>query len=182
MKVEVKWYQDMWQEIKDCTMTTISKDQGIYPTSEWKTKLLRCEHSPIRIGFFILKLYDIPSYVATHIARHHVGIEKYVATRRSDRGYKDEVITRNSPVDMSIMTNFHALLQISRKRLCSCADAQTIKVWKMVLEAIKPYEPELYNLCVPQCIYCGYCPEFKPCKYANSDAYKARLEKYRSIE
>lgn len=182
MRVEVKHYQDMWQQIKDCTMTTISKDCGVYPSSEWKTKLLRSEHSPIRIGYFILKLYDVPSYVATHIARHHIGIEKFVSTRRSDRGFEDEVITRDSPVDMSLHINFHALLQISRKRLCYCADKQTIKAWKMILEAIKEYEPELYNLCVPQCIYNGYCPEFKTCGYADSEAYNAKLEQYRKAD
>lgn len=179
MRCEVKYHQDMWQQIKDCTMTTISKDAGVYPPSEWKTKLLRSEHSPIRIGFFILKLYDIPSYVATHIARHHIGIEKFVSTRRSDRGFEDEVITRDSPVDMSLMINYHALLQISRKRLCTSADAKTIKVWKMILESIKEYEPELYNLCVPQCLYNGYCPEFKGCRYSDTPQFDLRLCEYR---
>lgn len=182
MRCEVKYYQDMWQQIKDCTMTTISKDAGVYPSSEWKTKLLRSEHSPIRVGFFILKLYDIPSYVATHIARHHVGIEKFISTRRSDRGFEDEVITRDSLVDMSLHINFHALLQISRKRLCTSADKETIKVWKMILESIKEYEPELYSLCVPQCVYCGYCAEFKPCGYANTRHFENRLNEYRGLE
>lgn len=73
MRVETIWYEDMWSVIKRCTMTTISKDGDKYPTSEWKTKLIRARHSPIRIGKIIVKLYDIPSYVATHLVRHHVG-------------------------------------------------------------------------------------------------------------
>ncbi len=180
MVVEIKYYEDMWQEIKNATMTTISKDTGKYPTSEWKTKILRAEHSPIRLGKFIIKLYDIPSYVATHLVRHHIGIEKFVSTRRKDRGYNDEIITRNSPVDIVLELNFQAIINISKVRLCSCADKKTIEVWKMVLETIKSYEPELYYLCVRNCIYRGHCPEFIKCGYADTDDYKYRLDEYRN--
>lgn len=179
MECKVLWYQDMWQVIKNCTMTTISKDAGVYPSSEWKRKLIRCRHSPLRLGRVIVKLYNIPSYVATHLVRHHVGCEKFVSTRRSDRGFENEVINRNSPVDMAMELNFEAILNISKKRLCTCADKQTIKVWKMVLEAIKPYEPELIEMCVPECITSGYCPEFKTCGYVDTKVFENKLVNYR---
>lgn len=51
MRVEIKWAEDMWQQIKDATMTTIGKDKGSYPDHDWKLKLLMAEHSPIRLGF-----------------------------------------------------------------------------------------------------------------------------------
>ena len=85
MRIEIKDYQDKWQVIKDATMTTISKDTGSYPTSEWKKKLLMSEHSPIRIGNITFKLYDIPSFVSGNLVRHHIGCEKFVSSRRSDR-------------------------------------------------------------------------------------------------
>ena len=50
MRVEIKWAEDMWQQIKDATMTTIGKDKGSYPNHDWKLKLLMAEHSPIRLG------------------------------------------------------------------------------------------------------------------------------------
>ena len=31
MRVEIKWAEDMWQQIKDAAMTTIGKDKGGYP-------------------------------------------------------------------------------------------------------------------------------------------------------
>lgn len=180
MRAETIWHEDMWKVIKRCTMTTISKDSEGYPTSEWKTKLLRAKHSPIRIGKIIVKLYDIPSYVATHLVRHHIGVEKFVSTRRSDRGFENEVIDRNSPVDMVMDLNFEAIMNISKKRLCTCADATTIKVWKMVLEEVKKYEPELYYLCVKECVCDGYCPEFKSCGYADTEQFELTKEKYRA--
>ena len=54
MRVEVKWHEDMWQEIKNSAMFTVGKDSGKYPSSEWKKKILLAEHSPVRDGYFIL--------------------------------------------------------------------------------------------------------------------------------
>lgn len=182
MRVETIWYEDMWKTIKRCTMTTISKDSEGYPTSEWKTRLIRAKHSPIRIGRIVVKLYDIPSYVATHLARHHVGVEKYIATRRSDRGFENQVIDRNSPVDMVMDLNFEAIINISRKRLCSCADTNTIKIWRLILEEVKKHEPELYELCVRECVCDGYCPEFKPCGYADTKHFEDAKKAYREYK
>lgn len=63
LKVEVRWHEDMWGVIKNATMTTIGKDKGKYPDSEWKRKMLMGEHSPIRIGYFVIKIYNCPQFV-----------------------------------------------------------------------------------------------------------------------
>ena len=166
MKVEVKNYIDYWQDIKDATMTTISKETGKYPTSEWKTKLLRSEHSPIRIGKIIVKCYDVPSWVSVHIARHHIGIEKFISTRRTDRtGIDRNKLPQDTPVDMTLEINFQAFINISRKRLCTSASKETRELWRMILEEVRKYEPELVELCVPDCEYRGGCHEFFNCGY-----------------
>ena len=37
MKVEIKWHNDMWQEIKDNAMFTVHKyNGGKYPDEKWK--------------------------------------------------------------------------------------------------------------------------------------------------
>lgn len=44
-------YDVDWKRIKSACMTTIRKQAGDKePTSEWKRKLLICQHSPIRRG------------------------------------------------------------------------------------------------------------------------------------
>ena len=48
MKIEIKNHVDNWQIIKDNAMFTIHKDTGKYPSSDWKKKILRAEHSPLR--------------------------------------------------------------------------------------------------------------------------------------
>ena len=58
MQIKVKWHEDMWQEIKDSALFTIHKENGKYPTSEWKRKLILSEHSPIRRIKFATKIIN----------------------------------------------------------------------------------------------------------------------------
>ena len=84
---------------------------------------------------------------------------------------------------MDMTANAQAIINISRKRLCSCASVETREAWKQVLEAIKEVDPILVDKCVPECIYRGFCPEFmKPCGYSKTAKYKEDLEKYRNTD
>ena len=72
--VEIKWHEDMWQEIKDNAMFTIHKfNGGKYPDSKWKSDLLMSEHSPIRSGHLIINCYNVPTFVINHLVRHNQG-------------------------------------------------------------------------------------------------------------
>lgn len=180
LKVKLRWHKDMWQVIKDETMTTISKDKGKYPDSEWKRRLLISEHSPIRMGRIIAKFYDIYSFVMGHFVRHHEGFEKFVSSRRADRGFEDEVIDRYTPVDMSFDGNFQSHINISRKRLCNNASPETREAWRLYLdEVVKPLEPELYSVCVRECVYRnGFCPEKFYCGFNKTPAFEIELKEY----
>ena len=69
-------------------------------------------------------------------------------------------------VPMEMDANIQALINISAKRLCTCADPLTTKYWKAVLDAVKEYDEDSYWACVPQCIKCGACVEpFGQCKF-----------------
>lgn len=181
VRVEVIHYDDLWQMIKNVTMTTIGKDKGKYPDSEWKLKLIQSEHSPIRVGYFIVKIYDAPQFVHGHLVRHSNGVTPFVSTLRNDRNDYDEVPNRNTLQSAGYMINFQALINISRKRCCHCASYETQYVWNLVLEAIKDKEPELYSKCVKECIYRnGLCPEMFTCGYNKTEAFKKELDKYTS--
>lgn len=157
-----------WKKIKAACMTTISKEAGDKePSSEWKRRLLLAEHSPIRRGSISWKFDKIPYCISTHFVRHHEGVEKWVGTERADRTeIKDRSErTQMDMVPMEMEANIQAVINISRKRLCNCADPLTIKYWKAVLEAIREYDEDIYWACVPECIRCGGCPEYKPCGF-----------------
>ena len=154
-----------WQAIKSACMTTISKEAGDKePSQEWKRKLLLCEHSPIRRGIISWKWPEIPYAISTHFARHHEGCEKFISTSRADRTGVDRTTrTQMDPVMMEMDANIQALINISYKRLCTSADPLTRKYWISLLYAIKEYDEDIFWACVPQCVRCGGCPEYRGC-------------------
>ena len=161
-----------WKNIKAACMTTISKDAGDKePSHEWKRKLLLCEHSPIRRGTVSWKWEEIPYAISTHFARHHEGCEKFISTSRQDRTGVDRTTrSQMDPVKMEMDANIQALLNISYKRLCTCADPLTRQYWTSLVNEIKKYDEDIYWACVPQCVRCGGCPEYKNCGLFNSFA------------
>lgn len=182
MRVEVKWHEDMWQEIKDSALFTIHKENGKYPSSKWKKEILLAEHSPIRNGRIIVNLYDVPSFVIGHFVRHNQGFIPFVASLRSDRKQYDKIPDRNTPNNLRFDGNFQAFINISRKRLCSCASPETREVWKLVKNEITKIEPELALCMVPECVYRGFCPEMNSCHHDKTEQYQNELEKYREVK
>lgn len=168
MKARVTNFNIDWTHIKNLCRQTISLGESDKePTQKWKRKLLICRHSPLRVGTITVKLEELPSFVMGHLVRHHIGVEKFVATSREDRTnvprYKRSQV---DPVEMQMDMNIEAILNISEKRLCSCADKATIRAWKKVLEAVKEYDEDIYWASVPSCVRCGGCPEtFGGCSF-----------------
>lgn len=167
MKVEITDFNVDWLKIKSGCMTTISKQAGKEPNREWKRKLLVCQHSPLRRGVISWKWEQIPYAISTHFARHHEGCEKFISTSRTDRtGVKREERSQMDNVMMEMDANIQALLNISERRLCTCADPLTRVYWKTLLNEIKEYDEDIYWACVPQCVRCGGCVEpFSKCKF-----------------
>lgn len=184
-KIRITEYNINWKKIKSACMTTISKEAGDKePSSEWKRKLLLCEHSPIRRGTISWKFDEIPYCISTHFVRHHEGVEKWVSTSRADRTEIKDRSERSQMdiVQMEMEANIQALINISRKRLCNCADPLTRKYWRAVLEAIKEYDEDIYWACVPECVRCGGCPEYKPCGFYDALMKDATIEEQKVLK
>ena len=142
--------------------------------------MLLCEHSPIRQHILKCKWYDMKSWVSVHFVRHKIGIEHWVRTQRTDRTQIDrDGLQQDNLIEHEFEANAQTFINISRKRLCQQAAQETREAWRLVLEQIKEPEPELYSVCVPDCIYRGYCYEFKSCGYHKTKAYQERLAEYR---
>ena len=172
----------MWQSIKDAALNTIGKTTGKYPDDAWKKKMLLAEHSPIRR----LKLYwrwvDLKYWVSVHLVRHKFGIEHWVSTQRTDRTSVDrENLPQSSLVKHACECNAQSVINVSRKRLCNNASPDTRDAWQKVLAEIKKHDEVLYSVCVPECIYRGFCPEMISCGYCNTEAYQKRLQEYRNV-
>lgn len=178
------------------------------PSVGFKKEILLAEHSPIRLLEYDFTIENLRQWVTVHLVRHHEGCEKFVHTQRQDinkeiektvanmvKVLEDAGLTRDGwrerdymfqgeGNDMDMTCNAQAFINISRKRLCyGCASTETREAWELVIEYLKEVDPILAEKCVPECIYRGFCTEKKRCcGYCNSEAYKKRLEEYRSFE
>ena len=180
MRVELINYQDNWQNVKDATVTTVGKRTGKYPDSDWKKKILKAEHSPIRLLNFMIRFSDIKYWIVMHLVRHNVGVSHFVSTQRTDRtGVNREELPQNNLIDYVMSANAQALINISRKRLCNCAAKETREAWQMVKDEVSKIEPELASCMVRECVYRGHCPEMFGCGFDKTDKFQEELKEYR---
>lgn len=186
-KVEINIinYIDNWEVIKKTALFTMglkSKKGNEYPNSEWKNKILRSQHSPIRYGYIIVEIKQTPQHVHGHLTRHHNGVVPEIRSLRDDRAKYNIVPNRNTLQDGLYWINFDACIYISRKRCCYCASNTTRTVWRKFLDKLRKYEPELFKLCVKECVYRGgLCPEVKTCQYNKTESFKKELKEYQSL-
>lgn len=173
-----------WIEILNSARTTINKKEvNKEPSSWWKKQILLCEHSPIRQLIIKSKWNDLKYWVSVHFVRHWLGIIHWVTSQRPDRPnvtYNRDDAPQSTLIDHEVEANAQAIINISRKRLCRCAMPETKEAWVAFIETFKEKEPELYNVCVPECLYRGFCPEFNCCGYVNSKEYSQKLIEYRT--
>lgn len=181
MTVENMKVKGTWEDVKNSARNTVSKPpkEG-EPSSEWKHKILLAEHSPIRQLCFDWVWKDLPYWVSVHFVRHKYGVEHFVSTQRSDRtGVNRNEKNQDAPVSHECMANAQALISMSRKRLCGQAAKETRDAWIAVRNEILKIDPDVAHAMVPECVYRGFCPEFKSCGYVETEAYKDALEAYR---
>jgi hypothetical protein len=173
-----------WRDVADAARTTIRQNEGTgEPSARWKKRILLAEHSPIRKLCFNWKWLDLPYWVSVHLVRHKYGIEHFVSTQRTDRTGQDRDSARqDAPVMHECFANAQSVMFISRRRLCAQASPETREAWKQVVKAIdESGEHEVAACCVPECVYRGFCPEFKSCGFAGTKAFEDALCQYRKV-
>lgn len=142
-------------------------------------KIYSCEHSPVRTQRFMVRMYDIPTFVSVHFVRHDVGLDHFsktdpkddtvhfVKSNREDRNGGNKEVGRWEPVNHMIDCNAQALINMARKRLCSKAHNETIKVMRMIREEVRKVDPDLAKYMVRECEYRNGCHELKSCGWFN---------------
>ena len=173
-----------WRDVADAARTTIRQEEGTKePSSRWKKRILLAEHSPVRKLCFNWKWQNLPYWVSVHFVRHKYGIEHFVSTQRTDRTGEDRTGARqDAPVVHECFANAQEVTFISRRRLCRQASPETRAAWKLVVDEIAKVEPEVASCCVPECVYRGFCPEFKSCGFAETEEFGRQVEAYREVE
>lgn len=181
MNVELLEIKGSYEQVANRCRTTVSKGElGKDPSDKFKRKILMAEHSPIRSLVYCFKITNLKSWVATHFVRHHIGVEKWVSTQRTDRtGINRDELPQGTEVMMELEANAQALINMSRKRLCNQASPETIQVMHAMKKEVAKQDKYMANMMVRECVYRGFCPEMSCCGYVNTEAFKKELENYR---
>lgn len=169
MKVELLKFpseQDLkW--VKTCTLNTVGKKlkSDSQVSSEWVEKLVKAEHSPIRELWFGIKM-EIPYWVSVHFVRHHIGINHYVSTQRTDRtGVNRNEKPQGELVSHIMSVNAQELVFMAHKRLCKQASPETREIMQEIVKKVVQVAPYMKSVLVPLCVYRnGKCEEMFPCK------------------
>lgn len=181
-----------WKRVLNAARRTRGKEPlDKEPSNSWKAKMLLAEHSPIRLLEYDFSWKAIKQWVTAHLVRHHEGCEKMVHSQRGDRraileeynvNSRDE-LPQGALNDMDMSANAQALINISRKRLCSCASKETREAWQQVKAEIAKVDPILASKMVPECLYRGFCPEWmSPCGYSKTEKFEKDLQEYRRTD
>ena len=173
-----------WRDVADAARTTIRMPEGQKePSAKWKRRILLAEHSPIRKLLVSWKWSNLPYWVSVHFVRHKYGIEHFVSTQRTDRTGEDRTAkAQDAPVEHECFANAAEVMFISRRRLCAQASPETRAAWRLLVDALAEKEPELAACCVPECVYRGFCPEFRSCGFVDTPAFAEAVKAYRSAD
>lgn len=167
--VEILRYP-MEEDWKRCLMlarcTQGKFDTPNEPTDDWKKKILRSEHSPIRTLMFTIKMVNIPYCNSVHFVRHKYGVEHYVQSQRKNHERGAE--RQDAPVTHIMDINAQELIFMARKRLCYKADDITRHIMDQIRDEICKIDNIWIGVFTPACgMDERNCREFKPCGVYN---------------
>lgn len=190
-----------WEWCKRLLLRTQNKKPKTpMPTKEQKLQWLMAEHSPIKVVQWCIDIDDLMQWVGVHLLRHPF-LLPFISSQRSDKTSDKEAVLsmirkeilespefneenwrnyrlQGSENNHSFVVNAQTLINMSKKRLCSCASKETRAVWTAVKAYIAEQDPEMAAVMVPTCVYRGGCPEMKCCGYVLTEAYKKAHEAY----
>lgn len=181
IKVEIEQIVSRKHALNAARNTVGKKFLDKEPSDTWWRKILMARHSPIRVVKYLIKVEGVPEWVQTHFVRHHIGVEKFVSTQRTDRTgdtRKRSEIPQGEEKVILFDINPEAILNMSKKRCCRLASPETQYIWWRILDELKKVDPILVELCGPECIIQGFCPEMMSCGFSKGKFAKKMRQDY----
>lgn len=183
MKVKVTPLTDDSVVLNAARMTVWKDAVEKNPSGKFMRDIYFKEHSPIRAKEYYVEIDGIPSWCSVHLVRHHEGVTPFVTTQRDDRHSNPKPraeMPQGTLVNMSMVLNAQAFINISRKRLCNMASKETREIWQTVVDELAKIDKNLADCCVPNCVYRGgICPEGESsCGYTKTESFEKAINKY----
>lgn len=88
---------------------------------------------------------------------------------------------RYAPTSLLGIMNAEAIMNMSEKRLCAKASAETREIWEQVLKEVKIVDESLVPFCVKPCIsHGGICRE-RSCGFNKTELFSKQLNEYKLL-
>lgn len=195
-----------WDVAYEAALRTQGKTPKIAePSFQWRVRSLMAEHSQVKLVQYRIAFKELRVWVGVHLLRHPF-LLPFIHSQRVDRREnidalvekvmtiisediksdpdfnKRDYLFQGETNDQDFYVNAQTFVNISRKRLCSCASKESREAWQLVKDAMKEHDPAIYHCMVRQCVYRGFCSEMRPaCKYAKTKEFREELKYYRSV-
>lgn len=163
MKTEIIKIKGDWQDVVDgCRVTVKKPPLGYEPSEEFKRSILIAEHEPIREIWIKWIWRSIKYWIAMHW-KTHIWPGR-TNTQRTDRtGIDRNKLPQDEPVNFEGSANPQHLIDSWRKRMCYMASPETREYAEDFKIELRPIEPEISDVLVPNCVYRNGCPEMGSC-------------------
>lgn len=163
MKTEIIKIKGTWQDVVDGCRATVKKPPlGHEPSEEFKRSILIAEHEPIREIWIKWIWRSIKYWIAMHW-KTHIWPGR-TNTQRTDRtGIDRNKLPQDEPVNFEGSANPQHLIDSWRKRMCYMASPETREYAEDFKIELRPLEPEISDVLVPNCVYRNGCPEMGSC-------------------
>ena len=164
-----------WAAIKLAALTTIGKEPKTpMPDEYWIKKAIISGHSILQFSQCLI-LADMPYKVASHLVRHNKKDGFYMLIQSQREDWTGQKRNPDRIVKTIITMTPKAAIEISRERLCQKAAEKTRDIWRDIIESLGNV---ICDLSVQNCIYRGFCPEFKSCGYVKTPYFAVIRKDY----
>lgn len=169
-----------WNTILNVCRTTQNKCAiEKEPSEEFKKKITRSRHSPIRLIEFLIT-GELQGFVLTHISRHKHQLI-FIGTGRTDLTNKSERPLDTELRPFNLYINADAFITLYEARSCFKASLETRNAVEEFKELVSTVEPLVSNHCFKPCEKYGRCNEFEPCGYMNTNLYQINRQIYLGV-
>lgn len=183
LRVEVTQDTSWKRALNEARRTVGKKKLDKEPSREWKLMSLIAEHSQIKLVEYTIAFENLRQWVGVHLLRHGY-LLPFIHSQRGDRRELDvprDELPQGTPNDQDFVVNAQTLINMARKRLCTCASKETREAFQAAKDEIAKIDPEVAAVMVPNCIYRGFCPERNSCGFWKTARFKKELNEYRNL-
>lgn len=186
MEAEVRLVSPQaWDDALACYRMQSGRGPAEGVTGVWKARMCASGYSCVALVRYRIRVSGIREATAQALVsgRRSVwrSVFREVGTVIAGRPSGFTGLPRGE-AEVSLVAEMDALEVVAQSRslLCSLTDLDTRKAWRAVVDALAGCDPEIAALCVPECVACGFCPQWDTCGRSGQPAFGRAVERYRT--